>query len=97
MKLDVFVIIAEEFIFRGYLFGKLRNNIPLCVVIFNTSVLIGAIHGKWNVGVDTFALSIVMCSFREVTGSIWAGVLLHMLKNSVAFYFLFINTSLLIH
>ena len=97
VTLVVIAPIAEEVIFRGYLYGKLRKHIPLWVAIFTTSVLFGAIHGQWNVGVDTFALSIVMCSFREVTGSIWAGVLLHMLKNSVAFYFLFINTSLLIH
>jgi len=36
-----------------------------------------------------------MIALREVTGSIWAGTLLHMLKNGIAFYFLFVNPTLL--
>lgn len=87
--------IAEEILFRGYLYGKLKTYVPLWAAMLVTSLLFGAVHGQWNVAVDTFALSIVMCSLREVTGSIWAGILLHMLKNSIAFYFLFINPSLL--
>jgi membrane protease YdiL (CAAX protease family) len=48
-----------------------------------------------NVALDVFILSIVMCGLREMTGSIWAGVVLHMMKNGLAFYLLFINTALL--
>lgn len=87
--------IAEETLFRGYLYGKLRKAVPLWAAIIATSLLFGAVHGQWNVALDTFALSVVMCSLREVTGSIWAGILLHMLKNGLAFYLLFINTTLL--
>lgn len=94
LTLIVIAPIAEEIVFRGYLYGKLRKHVPLWIAMLITSVLFGAVHGQWNVGLDTFALSIVMCSLREVTGSIWAGVLLHMTKNSIAFYFLFINPSL---
>jgi membrane protease YdiL (CAAX protease family) len=61
-----------------------------------TSVLFGLIHGQWNVGVDVFVLSMVACSLREVTGSIWAGILLHMLKNALAFYIIFVNTTFLV-
>jgi hypothetical protein len=63
--------------------------------IIITSLLFGAVHGQWNVAIDVFVLSLVLCSLREVTGNIWAGVLLHMLKNGLAFYLLFINPSLL--
>jgi uncharacterized protein len=87
--------LAEEALFRGYLYGKLRKSVPLWVSVLITSMLFGAAHGQWNVAVDTFALSVVLCSLREVTGSIWAGTLLHMLKNGLAFYLLFINPSLL--
>lgn len=87
--------LAEEILFRGYLYGKLRKYMPVWAAILATSALFGLVHGQWNVGLDVFALSIVLCSLREVSGSIWAGVLLHMLKNGIAFYFLFINTSLL--
>lgn len=93
--LVVLAPVAEEVLFRGYLYGKLRKYVPIWVAILATSALFGLVHGQWNVGLDVFALSIILCSLREVTGNIWAGILLHMLKNGVAFYFLFINTSLL--
>ncbi|RYX78358.1 CPBP family intramembrane metalloprotease [bacterium] len=83
--------IAEEVLFRGYLYGKLRGAVPIWIAAIVTSIVFGAIHGQWNVAVDVFALSLILCSLREITGSIWAGVLLHMLKNGIAFYFLFIG------
>lgn len=87
--------VAEEILFRGYLYGKLRKSAPIWLASLITSLLFGAVHGQWNVAVDVFALSLVLCALREVTGSIWAGVLLHMMKNGVAFYLLFINPSVL--
>ncbi len=95
LTLVVVAPIAEEALFRGYLFGKLKKHIPVWLAVLITSALFALAHGQWNVAVDTFALSIVLCSLREVTGSIWAGVLLHMAKNGIAFYFLFINPALL--
>lgn len=83
--------IAEEVLFRGYLYGKLRKYSSILLSILITSVLFGAVHMQWNVGIDTFALSVVMCCLREITGSIWAGVLLHMIKNGIAFYLLFVS------
>lgn len=86
---------AEEVLFRGYLYGKLRKHAPIWLAMLITGALFAAAHGQWNVAIDTFALSLVMTSLREITGSIWAGVLLHMMKNGLAFYLLFINPSLL--
>lgn len=96
MTLVVIAPVAEEVLFRGYLFGKLRKSIPLWAAILLTSLLFGAVHGQWNVGIDVFVLSVVACILRVITGSIWAGILLHMIKNGLAFYILFINTSFLI-
>jgi len=96
ITLVIIAPIAEETLFRGYLFSKLRRAVPLWVAMLVTSVLFGAVHGQWNVGIDVFVLSMVACGLREVTGSIWAGILLHMIKNGLAFYILFINTSFLI-
>lgn len=104
LTLVIIAPIAEEVLFRGYLYGKLRKHAPLWVAVLITSVLFGLAHTQptegggisgLNVAVDVFMLSIVMCGLREITGSIWAGILLHMLKNGLAFYLLFINTSLL--
>lgn len=95
MTLVVIAPVAEEVLFRGYLYGKLRKIIPVWLAIVATSVLFGLVHGRWNVAIDVFVLSVVMCSLREITSSIWAGIVLHMMKNGLAFYLLFINPSLL--
>lgn len=95
MTLVVIAPVAEEVIFRGYLFGKLRKFVPFWVAAIVTSVLFGLAHGAWNIAIDVFALSMVSCVLRESTGNIWTSILIHMLKNGLAFYILFINPLLL--
>ncbi|HJP81403.1 MAG TPA: type II CAAX endopeptidase family protein [Candidatus Saccharimonadales bacterium] len=96
ITLVVVAPVAEEVVFRGYLYGRLRGHLPLWVAMVATSALFGLAHFQWNIAIDVFVLSMVACSLREVTGSIWAGILLHMIKNGIAFYFLFINPSFLV-
>lgn len=95
LTLVVIAPVAEEILFRGYLLGKLRKYTPLWIAILITSLLFGLVHFAWNVGIDTFALSIILCLLTVWSKSLWPAILLHMLKNFVAFYFLFINPNLL--
>ncbi len=80
---------VEEIRFRGWLYGKLRVRMSALPAILITSVLFGIMHGQMNVGVVVFAMSVAMCISRVLTGTIWAGILIHMIKNGIAFYFLF--------
>ena len=90
--------IIEEVIFRGFLYGKLRevlaeknsNVASIIISVILTSALFGLMHGQWNVGVDVFGLSVILCLLREITGTIHAGILLHILKNGIAFYLVFV-------
>lgn len=82
--------IAEELIMRGWLYGKLRNKFKVPLAIFLTSILFGILHGQLNVAVSVFILSVVLCSLREITGTIWSGMLLHILSNGIAFYAIYI-------
>ncbi len=95
ITLVIIAPIAEEIIFRGYLFGRLKKYAPVWVAIVVTSVVFGALHGAWNLAIDTFALSVVMSLLRQNTGSLWSSILLHMSKNGLAFYILFINPTFL--
>lgn len=91
LTLVVLAPIAEELLFRGYLYGKLKSYIPTVVAAIATSLLFGLVHFAWNVGIDVFVLGLVLCALRSLTGSIWAGVLLHMIKNGIAYYLLFVS------
>lgn len=90
--LVVFTPICEEVIFRGFFYGRLRRfkKIPWWLSAIIVSILFGIAHGQWNVGIDVFCLSMVTCALYELTGSIWAGIMLHMIKNSLAFIVTFV-------
>lgn len=90
LVLVVLAPIAEEIIFRGFLYGKLRRKISAPTAVIVTSVLFGLMHFQWNVGVNVFALSVVLCVLREITGTIYSGILAHMIKNGVAFFMLYV-------
>ncbi len=95
LTLVVAAPVFEELIFRGVMYGQLRKISPWLAMIV-VSVLFGAAHGQWNVGITTFAMSLVMCFIREkFTGTIWAPMILHMFKNAIAFYLLFMAPSLI--
>ena len=89
----LFVIIApisEELIFRGYLYGKLRQMTSIVTSVIITSLLFGLAHLQPNVAVATFVMSVVMCLCREATQSIYPAIIVHILKNGIAFALLFI-------
>jgi len=94
VTLVVLAPLAEETLFRGYLYGKLKGYVPAIFAALATSILFGVVHMQWNVGIDVFVLSLVLCGLRSLTGSIWAGVLVHMIKNAIAYYLLFISPLL---
>lgn len=91
LTLVVLSPLAEETLFRGYLYGKLKAYVPAVLAALVTSLLFALVHFQLNVGIDVFVLSLFLCGLRSLTGSIWAGVLVHMIKNGVAYYALFVS------
>lgn len=90
VALAVLAPIAEELIFRGFLYGKLRSRLNAFWAILLVSVLFGFMHGQWNVAIIVGIMSVFMCLAREITGTIYAGILMHMIRNGIAFYALFV-------
>jgi membrane protease YdiL (CAAX protease family) len=78
--------LAEEFFFRGYFFGALRKN-----GFWPAALLTGLAFGIVHVFGSPFAfivplalLGTALCFIREKTGSLYPGIALHCLNNSVA-------------
>ena len=90
IALAIVAPICEELIFRGWLYGKLRAKIPALPAILLVSFLFGLVHGQWNVGVVVFCMSVATCLIRELTGTIYGGVLVHIIRNTIEFYGLFV-------
>jgi membrane protease YdiL (CAAX protease family) len=101
MTLVVFAPVAEEILFRGYFQGRLSDKIGKWLGVLIVAIVFGLMHLvafseaglvlQWGAAADTFAMGLVAGLLRILTGSIWAGVLLHAIKNAIAYYFLFIS------
>lgn len=98
ISLVVLPSLAEEILFRGFLFAGLKRNLPIIWATLLTSFIFAAPHLQagsgapllWAAAVDTFMLSLVLIWLRQKTGRLWAPIGLHMLKNGIAFLALFI-------
>ncbi len=78
--------LAEEFFFRGYFFGALRKNGFWFAALF-TGLAFGTVHvfGSPIAFIIPLAgLGVALCLIREKTGSLYPGIALHCLNNSVA-------------
>lgn len=86
--------IVEEVLFRGVLQGKLRQaGVSFVVSALIVGALFAAAHGQWNVAIDVFFMSLVASYLRERTGKLWPSIIVHMLKNMLAFYVTFVLLS----
>lgn len=98
ISLVVLPPIVEEILCRGYLYTGLRNRLKVVPAAIITSLVFAAAHLQfgsdapllWIAAIDTFTLSLVLVYLREKTGRLAAPMLLHAIKNMVAFSVLFI-------
>jgi membrane protease YdiL (CAAX protease family) len=98
ISLAVLPPIAEEIMVRGFLYSSLKKALPTLWAVLATSAIFAAAHlpeggasgPLWIGAIDTFVLSLVLIYLREKTGSLWASITLHAIKNSVAFFALFV-------
>ena len=78
--------VSEEILFRGMVFGGLRNHMPRIAAALIAGVIFGALHAITGLSAvpPLVFFGFVLCLLYEKTGSIVPGILLHMLNNSVA-------------
>ncbi|MBU2495309.1 MAG: type II CAAX endopeptidase family protein [Candidatus Omnitrophota bacterium] len=80
--------LLEEIIFRGFLFGTLRNSFGPRRSMVYSSLLFAALHQSLVAFLPIFFLAMVLSYLYEKTGSLWPSIILHMVNNTVATLFI---------
>lgn len=74
--------VAEEIVFRGYLYPAAKRFCgPVGGIIFS-SLVFAAAHGNVVALLPLFILAVLLCLIYEFTGSIWANISVHFLFNA---------------
>jgi membrane protease YdiL (CAAX protease family) len=78
--------IGEEILFRGMLFGGLRERLSPLPAALVAGTIFGALHAVTGISAvpPLIALGVIFCLLYEKTGSVVPGIILHGLNNSVA-------------
>ena len=98
LSLVVLPPLAEELLFRGYLFHLLKKRISVVISSGIVSILFAIAHLEfgsgnslnWAASLDTLLLSGVLCYVTYKTKSLWPAIVIHAIKNGVAFVTLFL-------
>jgi len=87
--LSVFAGICEEVLFRGTIMPSMESRGLVPAIIFS-SLLFALLHGSLLSLASTFTLGVVMAVIVIKTGSLWGGIIYHMLNNFIAATYLYI-------
>lgn len=79
--------IAEEFAFRGFLFGTLKDKWKPWIAILLSAVLFGAYHMNLLQFVGGLMMGIGLAYAAYMSGSIWIGALMHFINNGLSVVF----------
>ena len=76
--------IAEEFAFRGFLFGTLKDKWKPWLAIVLSAVLFGAYHMNLLQFVGGTMMGIGLAYAAYMSGSIWIGAVMHFINNGLS-------------
>jgi hypothetical protein len=80
----------EETIFRGFLFGGLRQRLGWQYAALISSAIFAASHLSIAAFIPTFTLGFLFAYLYQRSNSIWPGIILHTLLNSFSLCALFV-------
>jgi hypothetical protein len=92
----IVVPIAEELIFRGFLYTFLKERWGVWPGVVISSLIFGIIHADVIVGITAFLLGILLAVLFEYSRSLWTSILVHAINNSakIALLYLLIELGL---
>ena len=73
--------VAEEVIFRGMIFSRMRKAVPVAAAAAVSSAAFGLVHGQILWMAYAFLLGLLFCAVAWKTDSVLAAVVLHMMFN----------------
>lgn len=79
--IGVLAPLAEELVFRGFGFWRMRKLCTFAQAAFFSSLCFGLFHGNIVQGVYGFCLGFILALVFEVYHKLWAPVLLHITAN----------------
>jgi len=80
--------LLEEWFFRGYLYGALRQHLGAAATVVVTGLLFGMAHWILNMEMGfsrqlpSFAMGLALGAVREASGSVFPGMLMHSCYNA---------------
>jgi membrane protease YdiL (CAAX protease family) len=76
--------VAEEVVFRGYLYGVARRYAGRWGALGASSLLFAAIHMHWPSMAGLFVLGLILALAYEKTRSLWVPIFMHSIFNGVS-------------
>lgn len=77
--------LAEEIVFRGVIYNRLKKYFPVWIAILTSAVLFGGYHGNLVQGIYGFLLGTVIAWLYEVAGKFRIPVMFHAFANISVF------------
>ncbi|MBQ7113637.1 MAG: CPBP family intramembrane metalloprotease [Clostridia bacterium] len=78
--------IAEEVVFRGLVYTRLRRGMPVWAACLISSLVFALLHGQILWIAYAFVLGVLFAVVMERTGTVWATVIMHVAFNLVGGY-----------
>ena len=89
--------IAEEFLFRGVIYGKLRDVFTVTQAAVISGAIFGIYHKNIVQGIYAALFGILLAYIFEKTRTIWGAIVMHMIFNLSSYFVLWIERVLQQH
>ncbi|GAA0180056.1 hypothetical protein SH2C18_28160 [Clostridium sediminicola] len=84
LNVGIIVPICEEVLFRGYIFRKLYSTIGIKTAIILQALIFSLYHMNLVQALPTFILGVLAGIAVYYTNSLWGGIVIHAINNSIA-------------
>lgn len=89
--------VAEEVLFRGVIYGKLRDSFTVTQAAVISAAIFGIYHKNIVQGVYAALFGILLAYIFEKTQTIWGSVLMHMVFNLSSYLILWLSRLVMDH